>query len=116
MYHDLFPAIIVLGIFFAAYKIVELFVRRKERMAIIEKFNVANGSIPDISKWFPQNKSFSALRIGLLLVGLGLGMGIALIMSCYIPELNKEMASFALIMLFGGLGLVLAYFLEQKAK
>ncbi len=118
MFHELYPAIMVLGIAYAVYKLVELFARRKERMAIIEKISLNEGAVipPDITKWFsPPTQTSWALRLGLLLAGLGLGLGIAVIMNYCMGNLpNGDALYFALMLLFGGLGLVIAYLIEQK--
>ena len=116
---QLTPPIIVLGIAYAIYKIFELFVRRKERMAMIEKLNISDGAIipPDITKWFtPPTPASWALRIGLLLTGIGLGLGVAVIMNYHMNLRNSEALHLASMMLFGGLGLLIAYIIEQKQK
>ena len=75
----LIMGIITLGI----YKLFELFVCRRERMAIIEKLSDKitttdlNGkfSLPDYS----HNRSFGALKGGCLMFGIGLGLLIGFI-------------------------------------
>ena len=127
MFNDLFPAIMVLGIAYAIYKLFELYARRKERIMMIEKMSFSEGVInpPDVTKWFSTPiPKFGALRVGLLFVGIGLGLTIALIMNYCMgpfPNLSEyhSMANwgtlyFSLMMLFGGLGLVIAYLIEQK--
>ena len=119
---------IVLGIVYGIYKLFELFVRRKERMFLIEKMSFGDGMVapPDFSKWFsPPTPKFGALRIGLLLIGLGLGIGVAVFLNNFLdwqnminagklPNQHGEILYFSLMMLFGGLGLVIAYLMEQK--
>ena len=110
---------IVLGITFAIYKIFELFVRRNERMAMIEKLNISDGAIipPDITNWFtPPTPSSWALRIGLLLMGVGLGLGISSFVHMIGDFRNDDPMYFGLTMFFGGLGLLVAYIIEQKQK
>ena len=117
--YRLVEPIIVLGIAYAIYKIFELFVRRKERMAMIEKMNISDGVIipPDITKWFtPPTPSSWALRLGLLLMGIGLGLGISSFVNKMGSFRNDDPMYFGLTMLFGGLGLVIAYIIEQKQK
>ena len=120
MFHGLFPAISIFGVAYFVYKVIELFARRKERMAVIEKLSISNGAIvpPDITKWFPTPEPASwGLRLGLLLSGLGLGLALAVIMDFNMKDLpNGDMIYFALMLLFGGLGLVTAYIIEQKKK
>jgi len=120
----MFSAVIVLGIAYAIYKLFELFVRRKERMAIVEK--MINGdsvvNLPDVSKWFsPPTPKLGGLRLGLLLTGLGLGLCMAIILNSFFVFNNnalswhdKDILYFAMMMLFGGLGLLIAYLIEQK--
>jgi len=117
--NNLNATIIILGITYDIYKLFELFVRRKERMAMIEKMSFGDGVVmpPDVTLWLPRPaQTFGALRIGLLLIGIGLGLVIAIIMNSYmsIPNRQWEILYFALMLLFGGLGLVVAYLMEQK--
>ena len=63
--------IITLGI----YKLFELFVCKKERIMLIEKMD-ERGLLPqmDTPKLRGSSFSFSALKIGCLLAGMGLGL------------------------------------------
>ena len=69
--------IITLGI----YRLFELFVRKKERLIIIDKIgdkltpDILSGKI-DFSTNIPKF-SFSALKFGCLFMGLGIGMLVA---------------------------------------
>lgn len=114
-------AIITYGI----YRLFELFVRRKERISIIEK--LSTGFDPQVfGKQFflPQfqnggNVGAWAIRIGLLLVGVGLGVIIASIVDMCTENVRGsyepiEVFYPACAALFGGLGLVIAYFIERK--
>ncbi|MBW6480037.1 MAG: hypothetical protein K0B37_11455 [Bacteroidales bacterium] len=118
--------IVTLGI----YKIFELFVRRKERLLMIEKFGQSSEGL-DLSQGilFPakQNKSFAGLKAACLLLGLGLGLLVGFFIISYwqthIPMENRmafhvrETANIiygASVLLFGGLGLLVAFFLEQR--
>ena len=86
-------AIITLGI----YKLFELFVCKKERLLLIEK--MGDKFVPDTT-YGPKlcsNFSFSALKIGCLLAGMGLGL---LIGAC--------------VLVFGGIGLIVAFITELK--
>jgi len=122
--NQMFSAIIVLGIAYTIYKLFELFVRRKERMAIIEKMINGEGVVnfPDVSKWFSSpTPKVGGLRLGLLLIGLGLGLVTAIILNFFFVFNNnalswqdKDILYFAMMMLFGGLGLLIAYLIEQK--
>ena len=120
MFLHLAPPIIVFVIFYFIYKMLELFARRNERMTMIEKLNIGDGADipPDISKLFtPPTPASWALRLGLLLMGIGLGLCLAIIMDYEMDfSGNSEAFYFASMMLFGGLGLVIAYIIEQKQK
>jgi hypothetical protein len=117
----LFVTIMTLGIAYAIYKLFELYACRKERMAMIEKMSVGSGVItpPNFTNLFPPPIPTSwAFRLGLLLAGLGLGLGLAIIlnygMGLKFPE--KENLYIASMLLFGGLGLVISYLIEQKNR
>ncbi|MDR0796380.1 MAG: hypothetical protein LBE79_10100 [Tannerella sp.] len=112
------------------YGLFELYARRKERLALIEKmgekvdnsllgggFNVLNLSF----------KSFSSLKIGCLLMGLGLGLLVGLLISAILYSNNfysgmdnwridrySEVAYGASVLLFGGVGLLISFLVENK--
>lgn len=118
--------IVTLGI----YKLFELFVCKKERLAIIEKMgdkfspNMLEHKINFSSL---ENFSFSALKVGCLLMGMGLGLLIGYIL-CVTTVVGYQdqprevwkyhtMTSLiygACVLLFGGLGLVAAFIAEIK--
>ena len=87
----------------------------KEKMAMIER-----GIDPGIKKATP--KPFLSLKFGLLLVGLGIGLLIALftVRGVFGPEMtNSEEGQavavyFGCIGIFGGFGLILSYVIEKK--
>ena len=128
--YNLVQAVIVLGITYGIYKALELFVCRKERLTLIEKMSFDDGIVtpPNVMKWFQSSSpKFGALRLGLLLTGLGLGMCVAVIMnnlldwqnminSGNLPNRHGEILYFASMLLFGGLGLVISYLIEQKNR
>ena len=65
-------------VFYFIYRLFELFVRRSERMMYISKMRdncPANLRLPDL--WPRRMGSFSALRAGCLILGLGLGLLLA---------------------------------------
>ena len=115
--------IIVLGIAYGIYKLYELSVSRKERMTVIEKMNFSDGTAlsPEVARWLSEpTQTFGSLRIGLLLVGIGLGMCTAFIVNfCMnVPHEggNGEILYFALMLFFGGLGLVVGFLADKKTK
>ena len=116
-------AIICTGI----YGLFELFVRRNERMAIIEKI----GDKLDASAFegklglpsYVKKFSFSSLKAGLLLAGIGLGLLVGFIINLSVLPYNQfgddwklhEAAGIvygASVLLFGGLGLILSFIIE----
>lgn len=126
--NELAPTVICISVVYAIYRLFELFVRRKERMAIIEK--IMSNPI-DMSQFnnhlnLPlfSNKNVSwPIRIGLLLVGIGIGVTIASIVDINMSfdgeqgwQMRSAIASLyvACIATFGGLGLIAAYFIERK--
>ena len=123
---------VVCGIFVLGfYKLFELFVCKKERLAIIEKMG---------EKFTPEmlenkinlssvgNLSFSALKFGCLFVGLGLGLLVAyLICRTTIDDYVVRNADWnwevkqtisviygACVLLFGGVGLLASFLVELK--
>lgn len=76
-----------------------------ERMAIIEK-----GLNPEIFK--KESSSAGTLRGAMLLMGAGLG----LLMGYWLDRSfdMEEVGYFAMLFIFGGLGLGIAYLLEEK--
>ncbi len=125
--------LIVGVIFYFIYMVFELFVRRRERLELIGKMgqvmnnpnlsvmnNPLESSISD-----GLRKSFTALRTGCLLIGLGVGLLIGLTINLSIYELidmhsHWEREAFisigygSCVLLFGGLGLVISYIIEKK--
>lgn len=118
MLHDLIPMVIMCAIVLGVYKIIELFVRRNERMAIIEKFSDLQSGplqLPNISG---SNTSWP-LRVGLLLTGIGLGFLIGAIVDMAtehtrLSSSGVEVVYVSAASIFGGLGLVIAYLIERK--
>ena|ERR1041385_5780868 len=103
----LLPMVIAIGAF-----IMIVYIRKFEnieRMAIIER-----GLDP---KMFKRDKSTTpspVLRWALLLIGAGIG----LFVGYFLDELFRMEVSgyFAALMIFGGLGLLLAYMVEAKRE
>ncbi len=119
--------LIVAILTFGFYSLCELFVRRKERLAIIEK--LATGDFKENK--FPtlnSTNNYTALNLGCMFVGIGIG----LILACFI-EFNYSVSSHAtdyvkasndifeilypsMSVTFGGVGLLIAYFIERKQE
>ncbi len=103
----LLPVFILLIIFGFTYAVIYLLVRRKERMALLEKG-------VDASVWLaPAKTSIQGVRFGLLFIGVAIGilLGATLVET---TSLNEEAAYFSMVFLFGGIGLVITHFIERK--
>lgn len=112
--------IITLGI----YKLFELFVRKKERLTIIDKIGdkltpeILSGKI-DFSTDIPKF-SFSALKFGCLFMGLGIGILVAFAVHYNFADFVESSYQIksaiygSCVLLFGGLGLIIAFIIELK--
>lgn len=111
--------VIVVGILCATvYGLFELLIRKKERLAFIEKLSEGK-SFGQIEGKFNLSfgNSFWGLRGGCLLAGLGLGliMGLIITQSNNINDSTAESVAYGGSILFlGGLGLLIAFILELK--
>lgn len=131
MMSDLIPMVVTGTITLGIYKIFELFVRRNERLSMIEKLSVIDPEILKNGINFPayksNNKSSWPIRFGLLLLGVGLGVIIATVidLSTAIPtnyegtliyrsSNSVETLYPSCAAVFGGIGLIIAYFVERK--
>jgi hypothetical protein len=124
---------LVVGIIsYFVYMTFELFARKKERILLIEKMgqnltpidsslfkNQFSSLLPSFRK-----KSFTALRFGCLLVGIGLGLIFGICLAAFFSNELRDnnwrngdlisIACFAPVILFGGLGLIISYLIESK--
>jgi hypothetical protein len=98
--------LVPIAFFALIFGIVYLSIRRKERMALIEK-----GMTP--SSFNSNVHPLTNLKWGLFLVGLGVGLIIA---NVFVQKhiMDEEAAYFSMIFLFGGLALIISYFLGHK--
>lgn len=96
--------------FLVAFGIVYVAVtaKNRERMAMIEK-----GIKPGESNG--KKNTGLLLKWSLLVVGLGVGFFVANLLETY-TILEKEPAYFGSVLLFGGLGLLLAYLILKKGE
>ncbi len=102
--------LVSLGLFAMIFGI--FYLRNKERMAMIERGMEPISDVP-IKR---DNKSFN-LTSGLLLIGSGLGLFIAYMINHYALSDNENPALFfSLISFFGGIGLLISYFIENKSN
>lgn len=112
------------------YGLFELFVRKKERLTIIEKIgdkldaSAFEGKM-SLPNYGIKRYSFNSLRIGLFLTGVGLGLVVGYLLyfsSLYEIATNNNNISLrheiggliysACVLLFGGLGLFLSFLIE----
>ncbi len=119
---------------YGLYAIVELFVRRRERLTLIEKLG-SGGLSGDIKGNFKGDISiesssrFGSLKWGALLAGLGLGLLVGfLIANHYFPALTTEVERAvriqhnemrgiiygASVLIFGGLALLAVFLIEYR--
>lgn len=128
MMDSLMPPLVVGIITFGIYKLFELFVRKRERLALIEKLGsiptdiVGSIKLPD----FSRKSSFSALKGGLLLIGVGLGLLIGFFICAnsfpdYFGMIPRReygdtigLIYSASVLICGGAGLVAAFLIEVK--
>ncbi len=103
--------LVPIGAFSMLVLIVYFFTRYQylTKKAIIEK-----GIDFDFSG---QKKKFKALETGFAILGVGLGLVIAaLLQGTTLPTDTKDLLTFALPLLFGGIGLVSAFFIRKKLE
>jgi hypothetical protein len=128
-------AIFIMGfIVLGTYKTIELVVRRKERLAIVENLAKLSESkevsgkiqLPDISFGY-RDYGYWPLRVSLLLVGIGAGCLLSFLFQLnafggierYWEHYRQYsgliiLINFACISLLGGIGLLIAYLIESK--
>ncbi len=105
---DLTPVLILGVIFGSVVMLVYLNIRKKERMSLIEK-----GA--DASIFAQKPESSPSLKWGIFLTGLAIGLLFGNLLEAY-TTMRHEVAYFSMIFLFGGLGLIIYYFIEKKRK
>jgi|SRR5690554_4648361 len=95
-----------IGFFLAIFAILYVYwtTRTKERLALIDK-----GMDAGIFK--SQPSKFILLKWGIFLIGASIGVISGYFLSKYI---NETVAYFSTILLFGGIGLLVAYFITHK--
>ena len=122
MFNFIIPPLVVGIITLGIYKLFELFVCKKERLLIIEKMGekfTPNMLQSKISFSSIGNLSFSALKVGCLLIGLGLGILVAFFIHYNMMDFcdDRRIQStlyISCILLFGGIGLLTAFLIELK--
>jgi hypothetical protein len=105
---DISELLMTAVVFTAIYAIIQLFVRRKERMLLIEK----GMNSPELKSDMPR---FSGLKFGVFFIGVGIGVLAGNLLTIF-TQLEPEIANFSMIFLFGGSALVIQHYLEKKKK
>ncbi|MCU0370657.1 MAG: hypothetical protein MUC31_04530 [Bacteroidales bacterium] len=100
--------IVPLGMFAMVIAIIFLVTRKRERLALIEK-----GADASIFKM--EKHTNSTLKWGLFLIGLGVGLIIAEIL-VRSGAMQEEAAYLSMIFLFGGIALLVSYFLDKQKR
>ena len=108
----LIPIFVPISMFAMVFGIVYL--HKRERMAMIER-----GMDPRSYK--PRSQTYNTLKWGMFLIGAGLGLFLAYVLDhTWFESMNRDENNpaiyFALIALFGGLGLFISFLIERKAE
>lgn len=103
---ELEPILILSIIFGFVYAIIYLGIRRKERMALLEKGVDASYFVGNV------RPSSGTLKFGMLFVGIAIGILLGNILEVS-TQLEEEVAYFSMVFLFGGAGLIINYFIER---
>jgi preprotein translocase subunit YajC len=99
----IFSHSLVFGVFYFIFR-----QRHRERMTMIER-----GVDPSIFLRKPSTYASSALKYGLFLTGLALGIFAGSLLD-HFTQIDEGAAYISMIFLFGGLGLLAFYIIERK--
>ena len=127
MFDNLEPICVIGFICLGIYKLTELFVRKRERLMLIEKMSeninplLLEGKIK-LPSLDGADRTFTALKIGCLLAGIGAGFLVGFLLNTFtIVQFDNdryltEAAYSASLFLCAGAGLVIAFLIELKYK
>lgn len=102
--------VITISTFLFIYGIIHLYVRRKERLTLIEK-----GA--DAPIFYSDKRPDSSLKYGLLLVGVGVGMIAGNLLARTEAFCRaEELAYFSMVFLLGGISLLIYYFIDKVIR
>jgi len=103
--------IFITGIIFGfTYAVIFLFVRKSERVKLLDKGVDASAFLSP-----RKEQNFTALKFGLLFIGVAIGIFMGTVLT-NIGFMEEEAAYFSMIFLFGGLGLVINHFIEKNER
>lgn len=127
---ELTPILVTAVVFLGIYKILELFVRRQERMKLIDKItelpadriadlNFLRNNDRPLFTFGQDGSRFTSLRWGAMVLGLGLG----LIVAPCVPDWffiekwhDRVTMQSGCVLLFCGLALLISFVLEYKMR
>ena len=95
-----------IAFFVVVYGIFHLYVRRKERLALIDKGLTA-------SIFNSEANVSPSLKYGIFFIGIAIGFLMGEIIANN-TRIDEGIAYLSMIFLFGGLGLVIYYFIARK--
>lgn len=107
---ELTPVFVLAIIFGFSYAVIYLIVRKKERMALLERGVDASFFINPV-----KQQSFIALKFGLLFIGLAIGIFAGGLLN-HLTPMDQEESYFSMIFLFGGIGLVINHYMEKAER
>ncbi len=127
---DMDQVFVVAIIFIVMYKVIELFVHRKERIILvdkIDKMDLSKENNLDLAKIFGNSNKYWGLKVGLLLMGIGLGLLVGYAIVSYSGGLISSGDTWrvsrmegliygASTLLFGGIGLLSAFLIERRLE
>ncbi len=103
---DLTPVLVLGVIFGSIVMLVYLNIRKKERMALIEK-----GA--DASIFASKPETSPSLKWGIFLSGLAIGLLVGYLLETYL-HMHQEIAYFSMLFLFGGMSLIIYHLINRK--
>ena len=101
-----FDFLIGIAFFAVVYGIFHLYVRRKERLALIDKGLTA-------AIFNSESNVSPSLKYGIFFIGIAIGFLMGEILS-KTTQMEEGIAYLSMIFLFGGIGLVVYYFIAKK--